>query len=224
MDTSTKLAETQDLAGKIASLFRKRTEAAVADHAARVQAAHTQYAESCKAIPGNMQQSWTEPYYYAVDFLQRSILFWDALRQRGNDYVERDQKGVTPVLKFDYEMIADALDERARTPTATGRRGSHARTSATPGSCTDSGPRQRLVGLVADGYRIAFDSNRADPDPDADPYINDIFTMKADGSDSGSSPTPSATPVARRRGRPTASSSPSRPIAGTTRPRPGSTS
>ena len=108
MDTSMKLAESQDLAGKIASLFRKRTEAAVADHAARVQAAHTQYAESCKAIPGNMQQSWSEPYYYAVDFLQRSILFWDALRQRGNDYVERAQKGATPVLKFDYEMIADA--------------------------------------------------------------------------------------------------------------------
>ena len=34
-----------------------------------------------------------------------------------------------------------------------------------------------------DGKRIAFDSNRADPDPDADPYINDIFTMKADGTD-----------------------------------------
>src|ERR1035438_2561352 len=108
MDTSMKFAESQDLAGKIASLFRKRTDAAVADHAARVQAAHTQYAESCKAIPGNMQQTWSEPYYYAVDFLQRSILFWDALRQRGNDYVERTQKGVTPVLKFDYEMIADA--------------------------------------------------------------------------------------------------------------------
>jgi len=30
------------------------------------------------------------------------------LRQRGNDYVERDQKGATPVLKFQYAMIADA--------------------------------------------------------------------------------------------------------------------
>lgn len=107
MDTSMKFAESQDLAGKVVSLLRKRLEAAVADHAARVRAAYTQYAESCKASPGNMQQSWSAPYYYTVDFLQRSILFWDALRQRGNDYVERAQKGATPVLKFRYETIAD---------------------------------------------------------------------------------------------------------------------
>jgi pimeloyl-ACP methyl ester carboxylesterase len=102
-----KIAESQDLAGKIATLFRKRLQAAVAI-APRASRRRTHYAESCKAIPGNLQQSWSEPYYYAVDFLQRSILFCDALRQRGNDYVERDQKGVTPVLKFDCEMIADA--------------------------------------------------------------------------------------------------------------------
>jgi pimeloyl-ACP methyl ester carboxylesterase len=102
-----KFAESQDLAGKVTSLFQKRLEAAVADHAARVQAAYTKYAESCKASPGNMQQWWSEPYYYTVDFLQRSILFWDALRQRGNDYVARAQQGSKPVLKFQYETIAD---------------------------------------------------------------------------------------------------------------------
>ena len=38
MDTSMKFAESQDLAGKIAPLFWKRLEAAVADHATRVLA------------------------------------------------------------------------------------------------------------------------------------------------------------------------------------------
>lgn len=102
-----KLAESQELAGKIASLFRKRTDAAVADHAARVQAACTQVAESCKASPGRMQQPLSEPYNYTVDFLQRSILLWDSLRQCGNNFVEREQQGSTPVLKYQYEMVAD---------------------------------------------------------------------------------------------------------------------
>lgn len=84
MGTSMRFAESQDLAGKIASLSRKRLETAVADYAARVRATYTQYAESCKASPGNVQQWWSEPYYYTIDFLQRSILFWDSLRQRGN--------------------------------------------------------------------------------------------------------------------------------------------
>ncbi len=45
------------------------------------------------------------------------------------------------------------------------------------------GPEQRLVGLVTRRIRIAFDSDVTDPDPNADPFIDDIFTMKPDGSD-----------------------------------------
>jgi TolB protein len=35
----------------------------------------------------------------------------------------------------------------------------------------------------ADGSRIAFDSNRDDPNPDDDTVINDVFTMEQDGGD-----------------------------------------
>ena len=34
-----------------------------------------------------------------------------------------------------------------------------------------------------DGRRIAFDSNRSDPDPTDDIGINDVYTMRADGTD-----------------------------------------
>ena len=51
--------------------------------------------------------AWKDAERYAVDFFQRSILFWDALRQRGNDYVERSNKGATPVMKYSYETIVD---------------------------------------------------------------------------------------------------------------------
>jgi len=44
---------------------------------------------------------------YWTDALQRSILFFDVLRQRGDSYIERDREGFKPVLVFDYDMILD---------------------------------------------------------------------------------------------------------------------
>ena len=38
---------------------------------------------------------------------QRSILFWDTLRQRGNNFVEHTRQGLPPVLHFDYETVVD---------------------------------------------------------------------------------------------------------------------
>jgi pimeloyl-ACP methyl ester carboxylesterase len=107
MDPATKLAESQDLGGKVASLLQKRFSVASERYAQRVQAAYGRGAKSAAAKPADMQFAWVEPYYYAAGFLQRSILFWDALRKRGNDYVERAQKGATPVLKFQYDMVAN---------------------------------------------------------------------------------------------------------------------
>jgi pimeloyl-ACP methyl ester carboxylesterase len=44
---------------------------------------------------------------YLVDAAQRCILFWDTLRQRGNQYLEHLAQGQPPVLIFDYETILD---------------------------------------------------------------------------------------------------------------------
>jgi pimeloyl-ACP methyl ester carboxylesterase len=45
---------------------------------------------------------------YGLDAVQRAILFTDTLRKRGNTYFETVEKGVPPVLVFDYEVILDA--------------------------------------------------------------------------------------------------------------------
>jgi pimeloyl-ACP methyl ester carboxylesterase/tellurite resistance protein len=42
-----------------------------------------------------------------MDRWQRSILFWDIMRRRGNDYLDHLQAGQPPVLAFDYETIMD---------------------------------------------------------------------------------------------------------------------
>src|SRR4030095_3926000 len=49
---------------------------------------------------------------YAVDFAQRSVLLWDTLRQRGNNFLEHERQGLPPVLHFDYEMVMDGRSRK----------------------------------------------------------------------------------------------------------------
>ena len=51
---------------------------------------------------------WTDYSKYAVDLWQRTILFWDALRQRGNAFVEHERAGKPPMLHFEHEVVLDA--------------------------------------------------------------------------------------------------------------------
>lgn len=44
---------------------------------------------------------------YAVDAAQRSLLFWDAMRQAGNTFIEHEKAGCPPVLVFDWQMVVD---------------------------------------------------------------------------------------------------------------------
>ena len=45
---------------------------------------------------------------YVVDSAQRSIIFTDILRKRGNNYIKHIRGGQPPVLTFNYEMILNA--------------------------------------------------------------------------------------------------------------------
>ena len=53
--------------------------------------------------PGPTNEAWD----YWVDACQRSVLFWDVLRKRGNQAIEHYKAGKPPVLVFDYEMVID---------------------------------------------------------------------------------------------------------------------
>ena len=44
---------------------------------------------------------------YSVDPTQRTVLFWDTLRQRGNNFVEHERAGKPPLLHFDFETVLD---------------------------------------------------------------------------------------------------------------------
>ena len=45
---------------------------------------------------------------YQVDFWQRSVLFWDTLRQRADNMLAHERAGLPPLLDFKYETILDA--------------------------------------------------------------------------------------------------------------------
>src|SRR5258705_4181082 len=44
---------------------------------------------------------------YCTDAWQRTILTWDVLRERGNQYIKHEKSGKPPVLVFDYEIVVD---------------------------------------------------------------------------------------------------------------------
>lgn len=47
---------------------------------------------------------------YIIDSAQRTIIFTDILRKRGNNYIQHIRSGQPPVLIFNYEMILNAKD------------------------------------------------------------------------------------------------------------------
>lgn len=54
--------------------------------------------------PATGQNMWE----YGRDYFERSILFWDTLRQRADDLIEHERQGLPPLLDFRFETILDA--------------------------------------------------------------------------------------------------------------------
>ena len=50
---------------------------------------------------------WASAMEYAIDAAQRNVLFWDVMRQRGNQYREHLAEKAPHVLKYSVELIAD---------------------------------------------------------------------------------------------------------------------
>jgi pimeloyl-ACP methyl ester carboxylesterase len=88
----------------VASVYSRRVREATEAYAEHMRKAQAEYLQSSSRHMPQVLQDWTE---YATDFAQRSILFWDTLRQRGNDWIAHEEAGKPPVLAYRYEMLAD---------------------------------------------------------------------------------------------------------------------
>ena len=106
-DLSKHLSRTHDLASKVAAVFQKRAAVALDHFNERVRAAWKDQLSGMTPTPATPWDVWAGGARYATDFAQRTMLFWDTLRQRGNDFNERARQGLPPVLHFDYETVLD---------------------------------------------------------------------------------------------------------------------
>jgi pimeloyl-ACP methyl ester carboxylesterase len=59
------------------------------------------------ATPGAGFSGWQAAWGYWVDACQRTVLFWDVLRQRSEQYYAEKAKPVPHVLSFDAELVQD---------------------------------------------------------------------------------------------------------------------
>ena len=99
-----KIGDFFDLMGKIGRLYTRRVQEAQKDFLSAMQSIAADQKQSMGAVPDNPWQAWTS---YWTDFAQRSVLFWDVMRERGNNYIEHIKEGTPPLLAFKWEMISD---------------------------------------------------------------------------------------------------------------------
>ena len=101
------LSQSHDVSAKVAQMLQTRTKLALERYSQRVKQVYEGQLAELKSNPTLPWQMWSNGAQYGVDFAQRSILLWDTLRQRGNNFLEHERQGLPPVLRFDYEIVMD---------------------------------------------------------------------------------------------------------------------
>jgi pimeloyl-ACP methyl ester carboxylesterase len=92
----------------VATTLERRVRDAFTAHHERIRRAQAAYAASGAMMRAmNPAQAFRDHWEYTVDFMQRSLLFLDTLRQRGNNWIAHEQAGKPPVLAYRYEVLAD---------------------------------------------------------------------------------------------------------------------
>ncbi len=99
-----KIGEFGDLMGKIGRLFATRAIEAQKNYMNHLQNVSLDEKRSVQAAPDNLWEAWTS---YVTDSAQRSVLFWDIIRERGNNYIEHKKEGTPPLMAFKWEIISD---------------------------------------------------------------------------------------------------------------------
>ncbi|MBK7333381.1 MAG: DUF3141 domain-containing protein [Betaproteobacteria bacterium] len=108
MDMGRQLAHSQDISTKVSILFQKRVKTAQERFTEQLKSAYEDNGVAgMLANPASAANLWSDWYAYAVDAAQRSVLFWDTMRERGNAFVEHTKAGMPPLLHFAYETVVD---------------------------------------------------------------------------------------------------------------------
>lgn len=101
------MAQAGGISTKIGKVFQRRMEVAGERFGNQLQKVYREQLDGLPRQPLTPWQIWTDWQRYATDFTQRSILFWDTLHQRGNNFVAHERAGKPPVLHFGYKVVVD---------------------------------------------------------------------------------------------------------------------
>lgn len=90
---------------QVVSERQARAEERAASKAAR---SRTVASPDAKTAPAHPWTAFGDLAAYAWDVSERSILFWDTLRQRADNMLAHERAGKPPLLDFDCEILLDA--------------------------------------------------------------------------------------------------------------------
>lgn len=139
MQAHDRIAHSHRIGARVNALLRRRMQTAAGRFAERTRKALEEaMRRNASGLPALDRVS--EPWRYAVDVAQRSIIFWDTLRRRGNDYVERSHRGAEPALKYRYEPVMDGR--------ALARPVNYALVSIVPPAGAEVDPRKRPYVII----------------------------------------------------------------------------
>ncbi len=98
-------ADLRQLSGKISRLYTRRVLTAQNEFASSLMK------DAIDAVAGlplsEPTVAWREWPAYVIDSIQRGVLFWDTIRQRGNNFLDHERAGKPPLLVYDYKIIID---------------------------------------------------------------------------------------------------------------------
>jgi len=106
-DLNSTIGRATQISRRVADTFDRRVRAALERYAARIKNTGLAAVVLPKA-PKTPFDVWQDAWQYGIDRVQRSVLFWDTLRQRGNNYLAHEAAGKPPLLYHEWEMLADA--------------------------------------------------------------------------------------------------------------------
>jgi len=106
-DPTPRVLDVQELAVRVAQGFEGRARYAGERLKEKLGEIWQPNLPLLQSAPINAVQAWRDCEQYAIDSGQRTVLFLDTLRQRGNNYLEHEQAGKPAVLHFEHEMICD---------------------------------------------------------------------------------------------------------------------
>ncbi len=105
-----RLTHATQQSAKVGQVLSRRTQIALERFNERIAKAAQTLPSTPMGVPASPWSIWQDWSRYAVDAAQRSVLFLDTLRQRGNAYNEHEAAGRPPLLHFDHEMVLDARE------------------------------------------------------------------------------------------------------------------